>query len=214
VLSTADTVQVVVLPDVPCVPGEPTQANFIDLDGLSTEALRSIDCLVRAGITLGTGPETFSPHLGVSRWQMALFLIRTASAVGIALPDGSSQGFADLGGLDSATQTAINQLAQLGITTGTAPGTFSPQSPVSRWQMAIFLTRLIAKTGTALPSGDPVGFVDVTALDAEAQTAINQLYRLGITKGTTATTYGPFQEVARWQMAIFLTRTLELTGAL
>jgi hypothetical protein len=145
---------------------------------------------------------------------MALFLIRTASAVGIALPDGSSQGFADLGALDSATQTAINQLAQLGITTGTAPGTFSPQSPVSRWQMAVFLTRLIAKTGTALPSGDPVGFADVTALDAAAQTAINQLYRLGITKGTTATTYGPFQEVARWQMAIFLTRTLESTGAL
>ena len=145
---------------------------------------------------------------------MALFLIRTASAVGITLPDGASQGFVDLGGLDSATQTAINQLAQLGITTGTGPGTFSPQVPVSRWQMANFLTRLIAMAGTALPSGEPVGFVDLASLDATAQTAINQLFRLGITKGTTATTYGPFGEVARWQMAIFLTRTLELAGAL
>ena len=214
VLSTADTVQVVVLPDVPCVPGEPTQANFIDLSGLSTDALRAIDCLVRAKITLGTGPDTFSPYVGVSRWQMALFLIRTASAMGITLPDGASQGFADLGSLDSATQTAINQLAQLGITTGTGPGTFSPQTPVSRWQMAIFLTRLIALEGTALPSGEPVGFVDLGSLDSSAQTAINQLFRLGITKGTTATTYGPFGEVARWQMAIFLTRTLELAGAL
>ncbi|HSL27308.1 MAG TPA: S-layer homology domain-containing protein [Acidimicrobiia bacterium] len=214
-LSTADTVQVVVLGDIPpCVAGEQSQANFIDLGGLSADALRAIDCMVRFGITAGTGPGTFSPFAPVPRWQMALFLIRTASAIGITLPDGSSQGFTDIGGFDAATQTAINQLVQLGITVGTGPGTYSPSALVSRWQMAIFLTRLVTAAGIPLPSGDPVGFADIASLDQTAQTAINQIYRLGISKGTSATTYSPLDQTLRWQMAIFLTRTLEATPIL
>ena len=55
---------------------------------------------------------------------------------------GASQGFDDLGGLSAEAVTAINQIKQLGITTGTTATTFDPNGVVNRWQMALFLTRL------------------------------------------------------------------------
>ena len=47
---------------------------------------------------------------------MALFLTRQAQTQGVSLPDGSDQGFTDIGTYPSEVQIAINQLAQLGIT--------------------------------------------------------------------------------------------------
>jgi hypothetical protein len=43
--------------------------------------------------------------------------------------------------------------------------------------------------------------------------AINQLKQLGITTGTSPTTFNPGGLVRRDQMASFLARTLELVGA-
>ena len=37
----------------------------------------------------------------------------------------------------------MNRLPELGITLGTAPGSYSPSNPVAREQMASFLARLI-----------------------------------------------------------------------
>jgi hypothetical protein len=217
--TTFDTVQVTVgaLPIAveqaqSCLDPETGGAKFADIAGLSAEALHAIDCLVFYGITQGTSPTTFSPNNTVTRWQMAIFLTREAKAAGMTLPDGSSQGFTDIGGFDAATQKAINQLAQLGITKGTAPGVYSPNDPVTRWQMAIFLIREAAAAGVTIPNGSQQGFTDIGGFDAATQLAINQLAQLGITKGTTSTTYAPVQPVLRWQMAIFLIRTLGVAG--
>lgn len=48
------------------------------------------------------------------------------------------------------------------------------------------------------------GFSDVFA--SVTSTAVTCIKYYGITKGTTATTYSPNDSVARWQMALFLTR--------
>jgi hypothetical protein len=141
-------------------------------------------------------------------------LTRQAVDHGLTLGDGSSQGFTDIGGFDAATQTAINQLAQLDITQGTSATTFEPNLVVSRWQMALFLTRLADAAGVTLPSGAAQGFTDISTLSAEAQTAINQAKQLGIADGFSATTFSPFTDTLRWQMALFLTRTLAVDGVL
>jgi hypothetical protein len=65
----------------------------------------------------------------------------------VTIPYGSQQGFTDIGGFDAATQLAINQLAQLGITKGTTSTTYAPVQPVLRWQMAIFLIRTLGVAG-------------------------------------------------------------------
>ena len=122
--------------------------GFTDVGAFDQETRDAINQLAQLGITQGTGNGTFSPSDPVSRWEMALFLIRFVSAVGVALPDPpASAGFTDLASLNAQTVVAIDQLVQLGLALGTSTTTFDPLSDVLRWQMALFLTRVLAVDG-------------------------------------------------------------------
>ena len=187
-------------------------AGFTDLGGLSVEAVRSVDCLAFYDITRGTGTSTFGPSVTVPRWQMALFLVRQLRVHGVTLPNGAFQGLSDIGTVSLDAVTAINQLIQLGVSKGTSSLTFSPFDGVPRWQMALFLTRMLDEAGVGLPSGLGQGFTDIGGLSGGAQQAINQLAQLGISEGTSSTTYSPFGAVTRAQMALFLARTLQVGG--
>jgi hypothetical protein len=197
------------LADTEACPSTIPSAGYRDLAGLSSEAVEAINCITYYRIAEGATSTRFDPGLLVPRWQMALFLIRAADDLGIPLPSGSDQGFTDLSGVSIAARTAINQLAQLGVTKGTGPRAFAPYDPVPRWQMALFLTRLYAKAGLTLPSGAPQGFVDIYQVPAEAWYAINQIAQLGVSRGMTARMFGPWSYVYRWQMALFLARQLQ-----
>lgn len=187
-------------------------AGFNDLAGLSEEAVQAIDCIADYDVTIGTTATTFSPYQDTERWQMALFLTRLYD-IDNDLPSGADQGFTDLAGVPAAGVTAINQLAQLGITVGTSATTYSPFQDVLRWEMALFLTRLVDDLDDdPLPDGSDQGFTDIGDVPAAGQTAINQLKQLEISTGTTATTYAPYENVARWQMALFLARTMNYVG--
>ncbi len=195
-------------------PGSIEPAGFTDTAGHPDSTRRAIDCLAVHGITLGTSPTTFDPGGSVPRWQMALFLVRQASAHGVTIPSASDQGFTDLDGLSPEATEAINQLGQLGITLGTSDDTFSPYDTVTRWQMALFITRLLAGSGVALPTASDQGFEDLDGLSTQARAAIDQLAALGVSEGTSSTTFSPFAETLRWQMALFLTRALAVGGIL
>lgn len=187
-------------------------AGFTDLGSTPAAAVDAIDCLAFYGIATGTTSTTFSPSDTVARWQMALFLTRQLEVHGVTLPSGASQGFTDLAGLSSDAVKAINQLKQLGVATGTTATTFAPSDPVARWQMALFLKRFLLQVGVALSVSPSGPFTDLGGVSTEATTAINQLNEVGVATGTTATTFSPYQSVARWQMALFLTRSLDADG--
>ncbi|HKZ28721.1 MAG TPA: S-layer homology domain-containing protein, partial [Acidimicrobiia bacterium] len=193
-------------------PATTPSAGFTDIGGLSADAVDSINCIAFYNITKGTSATTYSPAANVARWQMALFLTRQATAHGVTLPSGADQGFTDLASLSAEATTAVNQLKQLAITTGTTATTYDPFGSVSRWQMALFITRLVTAAGITLPSGADQGFTDLAGLSAAAVTAVNQLKQLAISTGTSATTFDPFANVSRWQMALFLARTLQAGG--
>jgi len=97
--------------------------------------------LTGAGVVTGTTATTYAPAAPVTRGQMATFLARTYEAhAGRPLPDGPDY-FADDDG--SAHERNINRVAAAGLTGGTGRG-FEPGAPVSRAQMATFLSRLLA----------------------------------------------------------------------
>ena len=122
--------------------------GFVDVGGLGQETKDAIDQLAQLGITRGTGGGTFSPGEAVSRWEMALFLVRFLGVAGVPLPTLSAKGvFNDLAQMNSETATAIDQLVALGVAAGTSTTTFEPATPVFRWQMALFLTRVLAMDG-------------------------------------------------------------------
>jgi hypothetical protein len=193
-----------------CDPATPSAFSDVPV---SSPFTGFIDCLVFWEVTSGTSPTTFSPAAPVERWQMALFLSRLWVLTTAPLTD-SDQGFTDIASLTPEAQAAINQAAQLSITTGVAPGLYAPHEPVSRWQMAIFLSRFVRATRLVVPAPSTSGFVDIGGLSIEAQDSISIVKSLGITTGTSTTTYSPDDVVTREQMAAFLTRTLQATWSL
>jgi len=187
--------------------------TFSDTDGLDVETVTAIERLVDLGVTRGTSDTTFSPEQVVTRWQMALFLVRELEAVGATLPSGVVASFEDTGDLSSETQGSITTLVSLGITSGTSDSTFSPYATVSRWQMALFLARLLDSVGVQAPDAGASGFEDLDGYDVETVSAVDTLVSLGITFGTSDTTFSPQQGVTRAQMAVFLIRVVDLLAA-
>lgn len=93
----------------------------------------------------------------------------------------------------------------LGITTGTSPTEYSPADFVTREQMAAFLGRLYRQLTGDECTGHTHPFTDVPATSFAAED-VGCLFFLGITTGTSDTTYSPADLVTREQMASFLAR--------
>ncbi|MEM8706672.1 MAG: S8 family serine peptidase [Actinomycetota bacterium] len=93
--------------------------------------------MVAEGITTGTSATTFSPNAGVTRAQLAAFLYRFAGSLAV---DGGTD-FTDVTPGAYFADPVAWMVAE-GITTGTSPTTFSPNSAVTRGQLATFLWRL------------------------------------------------------------------------
>lgn len=94
----------------------------------------------------------------VTRWQMALFLHRLAVADGISLVSAAGHNdFNDLEGLGNEALSAINSLSDIHVVLGTAIDAFSPQQHVLRWQMALFLARLLAAAAPGVTITSSIG---------------------------------------------------------
>lgn len=195
----------VVIPEQPCDQPVPS-SGLLDVDPTSTHG-PDIDCMVYFGIMPPASADRFDTTGAISRWQMAQYLIRESEILGIDIPEVGSQGFTDLGGLPSDVVDDINSLKALGITTGVAPTLFDPNGTIPRWQMALFLTRVHTNAGFLLPTGTS-SFADLGGLSQEARNAIHGLVGIQVTNGTSATTFSPYSNVSREQMASFLARLL------
>lgn len=114
--------------DAPIAPFADTDPDAFYADG--------VNWMVEQGITKGTGPSTFSPDDAVTRGQLAAFLHRYAGNPDVA----DEASFADVARTAFFAE-AVDYLVAQSITTGTSPSTFSPDSPVTRGQLATFLWR-------------------------------------------------------------------------
>jgi S-layer homology domain len=92
-------------------------------------------------ITGGCGGGNYCPNSSVTRAQMAVFLLRAKHGSSYTPPDvGAGTGFGDVAPGDFAAAW-IKQLVAEGITAGCGAGTYCPNAPVTRAQMAVFLVR-------------------------------------------------------------------------
>lgn len=190
--------------------GTASLSAFIDILG-NTHA-DSIRCVVEWGIAAGRTATTYEPGATITRQQLATFIRNMLAESGVELPANPADHFYD--DALSVHQTAINQLAELGVVQGKAPGVYRPAAPVSRAEMATILVRAEQViTGTTLPDGVRY-FYDVAGSVHESN--INRVARAGIAAGTAPGTFAPKGLVTRAQMATFICRTLDLlvsTGA-
>jgi hypothetical protein len=112
--------------------------------------------------------------------------------------------YADVG--PSSFYDDILFIARRGITTGCGAGRFCPTDPVSRGQMATFLSRALD-----LPPGGGDFFDDDDHSAHESN--INRIAAAGITTGCSGDNYCPDGLVRRGHMATFLARALHLPAA-
>ena len=113
----------------------PIDEAFIDDDVTHQRGIRK---LATVGVVEGVGDEAFAPARPVTRGQMASFVARSIEFVlDDQLP--SEEIFADVAGTTHADN--IHKLAAAGVVVGRADGTYGPQDPVTRAQMASFLAR-------------------------------------------------------------------------
>jgi hypothetical protein len=97
--------------------------------------------LAAEGITSGCGSGNFCPESSVTRAEMAVFLLRSKYGAAYNPPAvGAGTGFGDVPTTYWAAAW-IKQLVAEGITSGCGAGTYCPESPVTRGQMAVFIVR-------------------------------------------------------------------------
>ena len=164
-----------------------------------------INCIAAYGITIGMGDGTYAPGANVSAFEMGLFVQRAADLMG-------ADGEAVLGGVMLS-------------------------DPVTRLEMAQLMFGLVDDIDDDVrvsPADGQIQFYDDDAnawavvndffADAKAQVPIFEsqvvgaAYELGITRGTkgdgtlvstAGSTFEPFGNVTRAQMASFIARTLD-----
>ena len=184
--------------------GATLAAQALYPDVAATHAHRDdIDALAARGVFDGTdcGDNLFCPDDPIDRATMAVWMVRILDGQD---PPRVSSRFPDVNvQLPAPWAALIERMAELGVTQGCGDGTnFCPWDPVSRAQMAVFLTRAFD-----LPDGPDPGFSDV-GRSHWASDQIAALAASGITKGCDSNRFCPDDPTTRAEMAAFLNRAI------
>ncbi len=170
----------------------------------------AVEKILRDGITSGCGSGNYCAADQITRWQMAIFLLKALQGGGYSPPPATGAVFGDVP-VDGLAAAWIEDLAARGITAGCGGGDYCPDAPVTRAQMAVFLLKTLL--GQAYAPPDPTGtvFGDVP-VGAFAAAWIEDLATRGITGGCRASPplYCPALANTRAQMAAFLVNTFGL----
>jgi hypothetical protein len=112
----------------------------------------------------------------------------------------------------------VEGLYEMGLTTGTAPGVYSPEMTISRSEMAVFLSRLLSFSSVvpAAPAATGTVYTDVAA-GQWAASWIEQLNAYNIAGDCDAVTpllqFCPNSYVTRAEMAKFIEKTYRVAVA-
>ena len=179
-----------------CLPFQTNaQTNFSDVQA-NSEMGQAVSNLVNRGIISGYQDGTYRPNQPITRAQAAKILAGV-----LKLDTKNAQAtFTDVP-VSYEHYGAIAALAEKKILNGYTDGTFKPNQPITRAQMA----KIIANAFEFSSVFETLPFTDVN-VHAESFRYINALYSYAITTGTSATTYSPGNPVTRGQLAVFITR--------
>ncbi len=159
------------------LPANP-EAAFTDVGGLFEAARTAVAQMAALRVMRGRSSTSFGPDAAVSRAEMAemldSFLAEAEKASGLGLGalgggggslsdvSADDEVFSDIGSVTRGQYAAVRRMFELGVARGSADGLFNPGGLVTRAQMAVFITRMLAHTA-ARPAG-----LTVQAAESEA----------------------------------------------
>lgn len=179
----------------------PAQAAFDDIG--NHWAKGTIERLAGQGIVAGVEPNRFAPEETVTREQFVSLLMRV-----MKLPTGQeSHTFADVPS-DRWSAPAIEGAVQQGIINPFYyEGSFDPERPIPREEMAVMVWRALKMTDRM--ESLPIKFQDDQQINAENRQRIAMVSAAGIMFGYPDGTFKPDNTLTRAESCIVLSRTLD-----
>ena len=159
------------------------------------------------GLLAGTGNNQFSPDTGMTRGMFVTALGRLA---GID-PDSYKTGkFTDVKA-DAYYAPYVNWAAEKGIVNGTSATTFSPDTNITREQMAVIMANYAKKLGYDLPvAHEAVTFADNAQISGWAAKEVKAMQQAGIMAGKGGNRFDPKGTATRAEVATVLRRFVEI----
>ncbi len=150
---------------------------FNDLDG--SYAKREIQALVNTGILAGFQDGSFKPREAMTRSQLAKVLVLS---LGLKEDAAASVQFSDVPA-DAWYKGFVGALLKTGITDGTSPTTFSPESRVTREQLAVFFIRALKLEETAKMLPADTTLADFAEISEWAKPYVSLAFKIGFLQG-------------------------------
>ncbi|MFA9446916.1 M15 family metallopeptidase [Egicoccus sp. AB-alg6-2] len=176
--------------------------DFVDEGGAHRVGIR---CVVWYGVAAGRSPTRFATGEQLTRGELATLLARAVEASGVRLAAVGERAFDDTAG--SAHGDRLEQLAAIGVVSGTAPRTASPSQVLSRGQLAAFVVRAVEHVEERRLSRGPDAFADDDGSTHEP--AIDKAANAGLVAGVTDAAYRHWDPMQRGQVATILSRLLD-----
>jgi hypothetical protein len=182
--------------------------------GIEHWARDEIVACVNAGVVSGYGDGTYQPGNPVTRDQMAVYISRALAGGDENVPDFTdTPTFPDVGDTHWALKY-VEYAVSCSVVGGYLDGTYHPEYPVTRDQMAVYVARSICdptgEDGLAdyVPA-DPRNFPDVSS-GFWSYKHVEYCVENGVVSGYLDGLYHPEVVVTRDQMAVYVARAFGL----
>lgn len=156
------------------------------------------------GLMSGTSATTFSPDATTSRGQIATILYRAAGSP--AVTGGTVFSDVDSGAYYS---DAVRWASANGVVSGYPGGTFGPNDPITRQQIAAILWRYAGSPAV----GRGTDFADESTISEYASTAVDWARANGIINGKDGNRFDPNGNATRAQAAVILRNYMQGNSA-
>ena len=156
------------------------------------------------GLMTGTSATTFEPNTSTTRAMIVSMLARLEG-----VESAESAGFTDVAA-DDWYATAVNWAAASGITSGTGDGNFSPNTAITREQLAAILMNYARYKGQDVSARATLDtYNDATAISSWANDVMSWAVAEGLLTGVTNDQLQPQGNATRAQVAAILQRFLD-----
>jgi hypothetical protein len=123
------------------------------------------------------------------------------------VPAGYVEIFPDVP-LDYWSYPQVKAVEDANIVKGYSDGTYKPTDPVTRDQMAVYISRALAGGDAAVPTGPATGTFSDVPTDYWAFKYVEYAAAQNVVQGYSDGTYKPTDQVDRGQMAVFIARSI------
>lgn len=179
-------------------PPEPPEGSYRDVRP-GAWYFPAVNHVTKQGLMQGTGEDTFSPQLSVSRAMAAVILYRLAGSPEVEY----SEAFSDVPKGKWYTDAVI-WAAREGILLGYPDCSFYPGAAVSREGLAAMLFRYAAQSGDTEAAGDLSAFQDADSASDWAKTALRWAVGAQLLRGDADGNLNPREGATRAQLAQIL----------